>query len=111
MDCWEIWGGVSDDDILPANVAPFEASVDVIRDELFMGGLTGPAFDGDTVRCDIDGGNFWRENIEATRGATVILRRALLSEPAGLRTLADCGDVAEGTASPSATRFDDIFVR
>ena len=101
--CWTIFEG--------ENLRPFDDAVDVIRDEVQMGGDTGSAFDGDTRRCDLDAANFWEQKAGTTKQAVVVLRRQDAGAPAGLRTHADCVDRAEGTDSPTTFTYDQLYVR
>lgn len=88
----------------------FDQSVDVVRDAVKMGGAAGDAYDGSTRRCDDNVNNFWVSS-GIVRSATFILRRDGSDAPAGLSTVADCGDFGTGTSSSTYWEYSNIFVR
>lgn len=108
--CWNIFGGVETSEPLPANLVPFDAFLDTIRNAVRMGGSAGDAFGGLTRRCDDLEDNFWlRAGPE--RSAEVIQRRKDAGLPAGLTTGADCGAFGAGTTSSTWWEYGDIYVR
>lgn len=104
--CWSIFGdnkrGGTSLDNHPTGLHPFNASAgDSITDQYFMGGDT-HEFDGNTSKCDNKATNFWRNTRRSLRYATVVLRRNLTAEKAGIFTGTSCG-------TPSYT-IKNIFV-
>ena len=102
--CWGIFGSS------PRNPNPnlitFVPGVDVIRNQVRMGGSAGNNFDGITERCDNEYVNFWHcHNGTSTRSAQVILRRNSMSSLAGLSTGVNC------TYSSSGWRHKNIYVK
>jgi hypothetical protein len=104
--CWSIFG---DRTMLPTDLDPetypFDPTIDLIRDEVHMGGAAGDAFDGQTSRCDDSENNFWNVGT-ADRSAVVRLRRRPVAAAAGLTTSADCIVVG-----PSSWAYSEIYVR
>lgn len=108
--CWTIAGGKDDQFPQPHHLVELDKRVDVVRDEVRMGGSAGDAFGGMTEFCDDVATNFWFFG-NAVRSATFIMRRDNSGEPAGLSSVVDCGDVLEGTKSPLYWEYAEIFVR
>lgn len=108
--CWTIAGGK--DPYFPQlhRLIAFDSSVDVVRNAVKMGGTAGDAYDGSTRRCDDNPMNFWL-NDGVMHSATFILRRDAIDGPAGLSTVADCGDFGAGTTSNTYWEYSDIYVR
>ena len=52
---------------------------------------TAHEFDGKTSKCDNKATNFWRNTRRSLRYATVVLRRNLTAEKAGIFTGTSCG--------------------
>jgi hypothetical protein len=118
--CWWIFGSVNvaepsahvDGQPIKTNLIPFESGVDAIREQQNMGGVLGHAFDGQSLRCDNDAENFWHSDRGPDeRSAVVILRRDIVSGPAGLATTASCTDFGSGTTSPTWWEYREISVR
>jgi hypothetical protein len=110
--CWHIFGELEENQPLDANMQPFAASIDTVRDAVRMGGKNGDAFDGVALRCDELPGNFWDQSVASTtREATVTLRRRDPGALAGLSTGADCGTFGDGTTSPTYWEYRDIYVK
>lgn len=117
--CWWIFGAASldvdsqiDGQVVTPNLRPFEAGVDVIRDQVRMGGAAGEVFDGMPTRCDNETTNFWHdERGPDERSAIVILRRDVQPIPAGLATTTSCTDFGPGTTSPTWWEYSEISVR
>jgi hypothetical protein len=115
VGCWHLFG--SNQLSHEQNLFPFDPGADTIYDEVKMGGVLadgGPvdAFDGTVDRCDGTGQNFWDQNTLAERSGVVILRRSILTAPAGLSTNAYCLNNAQpGTASTTFWSYRDIYVR
>ncbi len=109
--CYSIFGGNKWGAGCPgANLQPFAADKDVIRDEFQMGLNLMDAFTGRTDLCEPNG-SFWRaDNGELHRGL-VILRRDQADSLAGLHTGVSCADAAPGTASPTWWRYERIYIR
>lgn len=117
--CWWIFGGVNLDpsaeiagQVIVPNLRVFEPGVDVIRDQVRMGGAAGAAFDGLSERCDNEPENFWHEDRgPEERSAEVIQRRNLVPGSAGLATTASCVEFGPGTTSPTWWQYSDTSVR
>lgn len=108
--CWTIAGGRDNEFPQPHHLLALDRSIDVVRDQVRMGGSTGDSFNGAILVCNDASTNFWFFG-NAVRSATFILRRDSSDDPAGLSTVVDCGDVAEGTKSPLYWEYSAIFVR
>ncbi|XP_078384235.1 uncharacterized protein LOC144666728 isoform X2 [Oculina patagonica] len=84
------WYGRTSVNNEPIGVHPFNATQgDSITDQYNMGGNS-HEFDGILRRCDNTPANFWK-NSASVRYATVILRRQLTAEKAGIFTGTSCG--------------------
>ncbi|CAH3152088.1 unnamed protein product [Pocillopora meandrina] len=95
VTCWSIFGdnryGRTSVENKPTGVHPFNSSQgDSITNEYFMGGVS-HIFDGETTKCTGVNTNFWQNNNPSVRYATVILRRELSAENAGIFTGTSCG--------------------
>ncbi|CAH3026025.1 unnamed protein product, partial [Porites evermanni] len=93
--CWSIfgdnWYGRDSVSNHPTGVHPFNASEgDFITNQYYMGGDS-HSFDGDPRRCDNDRTNFWDNPDRRVRYATVVLRRNLTEQKAGIFTGTSCG--------------------
>lgn len=93
--CWSVFGdntkgGVSTGDH-PTGLYSFnESAGDSISNEYYMGGNS-HKFDGNTTKCDNLLTNFWDNPNPSVRHATLILRRRLTAEKAGIFTGTSCG--------------------
>ena len=58
---------------------------------MFYLNLLAHIFDGETTKCTGVNTNFWQNNNPSVRYATVILRRELSAENAGIFTGTSCG--------------------
>jgi hypothetical protein len=94
------------------NLIPFDTTIDIIRNQVRMGGSSGDKFDGITHRCDNLPQNFWHPmNGTAVRSAEVVLRRNSNAMPAGPATGVSCTTFGSGTTSPTWWRYSNIYVR
>ncbi|OQB08509.1 MAG: hypothetical protein BWY21_01251 [Parcubacteria group bacterium ADurb.Bin216] len=100
--CWGIFGNASRNQ--GSNLIPFALGVDVIRNQVKMGGSSGDSFDGITAKCTDLSTNFWHYT-NGTRSAQVILRRNSPSELAGLSTGVNCVDSLNGW------RYKNIYIK
>jgi hypothetical protein len=97
------------------NTLPFNLAVDLIHDEIKMGGVApdgGPIddFDGVVHHCDDNPDNFWQFNTGSQRGAVLALRRDLPGS-AGLSTRMTCFTGPTGVNASSWWEYRDIYVR
>jgi hypothetical protein len=110
--CWHVWGGTeATKNSFPPNLVPFTIGTDSIRDEVRMGGI---AVDGRTDQCNANIDNFWAQNSSTLRSATVVLRRNVAGDPAGLSTGADCSNssmIGPGTTSSLWWEYSDIYIK
>lgn len=113
VSCWSLFGSSM---IVPTpNLQAFDPAVDVMYDEVKMGGFddAGPVdtFSGMLDRCNGDRTNFWDQNVANQRSLIVIQRREIPG-PAGLAVRATClSGAGPGTTATTSWQFRNIYVR
>lgn len=108
--CWHIWGALEPTG-LDSNVHEFDGAIDKVTDPVKMGGTKGDFFDGTALRCDNFPENFWAQNTNDLRSATVSLRKRDITAKAGVSTGADCATPGPGTTSPTWWEYSEIYVK
>lgn len=108
--CWNIFGDTKNTGIPASGLAPFDPSLDEVRDAVGMSGSAGDAFAGRTTACDNESTNFWGLRRSEPRSATALLRRDGTAA-AGPSTLVSCNDFGPGTSSPTWWEYRAIYIR
>jgi hypothetical protein len=112
--CWSIFGssGLG----TAQNVLTYQPGIDVIHDQVKMGGVTadgGPIDDFNDIVdiCTAAPNNLWDTNTSFVRSAVVGLHHDILDEPAGLSTNVNCFIGTPGLTSTTWWEYRDIYVR